>query len=41
MIWQNLIEKMQIIKLLQKEVHVGSSRAEGKRDMEEKLDRSE
>ena len=41
MIWQNLREKMQIMKLSPNEVHVGRNRVEDKRDMKVKPDRSE
>lgn len=41
MIWQNLREKMQIIKLSQNEICIGSSNIEKKMDVQGKLSRSE
>lgn len=41
MIWQNLREKMQIIKLSQNEIFIGSSNIEKKMDVQGKLSRSE
>ena len=41
MIWQNLREKMQIIKLSQNEIFIGSSNVEKKMDVQGKLSRSE
>ena len=41
MIWQNLREKMQIIKLSKNKVCIGSSKIEKKMDVQEKLKRSE